>query len=327
MNVLQGLEPQRVFFYYFEKVSNIPRGSYNEKQVSDFISDFAKTRNLESFQDDIYSILIKKVGTPGYEDSSPVIFHGHMDIVCEKDEGVEHDFVKQGINLIIDGDFIKGRGTTLGADNTVGVALALAILDSTDIPHPPLEVILTVQEEVGKGGAQHFDASRITGKRLIDFNWHDPKSLFAGCAGDISAWFKLPIKWEKAVKTFIPMLLKVKGLKSGHWEFHAHLERANGIVLLARTLSSILDAKQVKVAKLTGGVNRYVIPGDSEAILWWNLLTLNPWERLLPRRFRTLKMNIKSLSRILKLSSKSWTKALLKCFRMKRRKLRFALSL
>ena len=266
MSILRGLQPS-VFFNYFEEISNIPRCSYNEKRVSDYIANLAKQRRLEYSQDEKHSIFVKKPGTPGYENSAPVIFHGHMDIVCEKDDGIEHDFSNEGIKLVIDGDFIKGKGTTLGADNTVGVALALAILDSKDIPHPPLQVILTVQEEVGKGGAQHFDASKVTGKRLIDFNWHDPKSLFAGCAGDISAWFKVPVEWEERPGDLVPMSLKVRGLKSGHSEFDAHLERANAIVVLARTLSDILDQTTVKVAALTGGVNRYVIPRHAEALV------------------------------------------------------------
>ncbi|SDG72337.1 dipeptidase D [Bradyrhizobium sp. Rc2d] len=264
--VLADLKPE-VFFRYFEEISRIPRGSYNEKQVSDYIAKFARDRGLECYQDDIHNILVKKPGTSGYENASPLIFHGHTDIVCESDEGVEHDFEKQGIKLRIDGDFIHGTGTTLGADNTVGVALALSVLDAKDIPHPPLEVVLTVQEEVGKGGAQHFDASRLTGRRLIDFNWHDPKSLFAGCAGDISARFRIPVEWQKAPAGLTAMRLFVKGLSSGHSEFDIHLERANAIVLLARVVGALLDELPVRLASVRGGVNRYVIPGDAEALL------------------------------------------------------------
>lgn len=264
--VLSGLKPE-IFFRYFEEVSRIPRGSYNEKQVSDYIAKFARDRGLEYYQDDIHNILVKKPGTRGYEGAAPVIFHGHTDIVCESDEGVHHDFEKEGIKLRIDGDFIHGTGTTLGADNTVGVALALSVLDSTDLSHPPLEVVLTVQEEVGKGGAQHFDASRLTGKRLIDFNWHDPKSMFAGCAGDISARFRIPIEWQKPTARLTAVRAFVKGLSSGHSEFDIHLERANAIVLLARIVGALLDEMPVRLASVNGGVNRYVIPGDADAIM------------------------------------------------------------
>ncbi|PDT46635.1 aminoacyl-histidine dipeptidase [Sinorhizobium fredii] len=263
-SVLAGLEPA-IFFKFFEELSAIPRGSFNEKQVSDHIAVFARKRGLEVCQDDIWNLLIKKPGTPGYEDAPTLILHGHTDIVCESDEGVEHDFLNEGIKLRVEGDFIHGTGTTLGADNTVGVAFAMALLASDDIPHPPLEVVLTVQEEVGKGGAQHFDGSKLTGKRLLDMNWHDPKSLFAGCAGDISARLKIPLKWTDRADGQTGAVLRVSGLSSGHSEFDIHLERANAIAVLGRLLRLAMREAGVSVAKVSGGVNRYVIPGEAEA--------------------------------------------------------------
>ena len=265
-SVLTGLEPA-VFFGFFEELSAIPRGSYNEKQVSDHIANFARARGLEVYQDEIWNLLIKKPGTPGYENAPTLILHGHTDIVCESDEGVEHDFESVGIKLRLDGDFIHGTGTTLGADNTVGVAFAMSLLASDDTPHPPLEVVLTVQEEVGKGGAQHFDGTKLTGKRLLDMNWHDPKSLFAGCAGDISAHFRIPLQWSERPNGQEAARLRVSGLSSGHSEFDIHLERANAIVLLGRLLRLAIKEGDVSIAKLEGGVNRYVIPGEAEALI------------------------------------------------------------
>lgn len=260
MGVLSHLEPKE-FFHYFEEISNIPRGSYHEKEISDYLVNFAKERELEAYQDEQYSLLIKKPGTSGYENSPPLLFHSHMDMVLEKDEGVEQDMLKEGIRLKIDGDFIKGDGTTLGADNGVGVAIVLCVLDSKDIPHPPIEAIITVQEEVGKVGAQKFDASRVKGKRLMDFNWHDPHSIFAGCAGDISAWVNIPVAYE-AGAGFVPMKLQVKGLMGGHSEFDIHLERANAIKLVARIVNTMQGKADVRLVELAGGVNRYVIPND-----------------------------------------------------------------
>lgn len=288
LSVLKGLEPSK-FFHYFEEISNIPRGSYNEKQISDYIANFAKERNLEYFQDELYSILVKKPGTSGYENSEPVIFHGHMDMVCYKNENVDIDFEKEGLKLKIDGDFIKADGTTLGADNGVGVAYVLALLDSDDIPHPPLEIILTVQEEVGKVGAQNFDVSRVTGKRLIDLNWHDPKSLFAGCAGDISARFLIPVNWSKPTEGLNVMSLKVNGLRGGHSEFDIHLERANAIVLLGRLLNSISIEADIEVANLSGGVNRYVIPSEAEAIILINPSDESVIKKIVDQEFKDFK--------------------------------------
>ncbi|MBB5553266.1 aminoacyl-histidine dipeptidase [Rhizobium lentis] len=265
-SILAGLEPA-IFFGFFEELSAIPRGSYNEKQVSDHIADFARARGFEVYQDEIYNLLIKKPGTPGYENSPTVILHGHTDIVCESDEGVDHDFENEGIKLQVIGDFIHGTGTTLGADNTVGVAFAMSLLASDDIPHPPLEVVLTVQEEVGKGGAQHFDGTKLSGKRLLDMNWHDPKSLFAGCAGDISVRFKIPVQCEPRVSGQAALSLRISGLSSGHSEFDIHLERANAIVQLGRLLRIAIRDAGAGVAEVKGGVNRYVIPGEAEAII------------------------------------------------------------
>ncbi|MBB4402773.1 MULTISPECIES: aminoacyl-histidine dipeptidase [Rhizobium/Agrobacterium group] len=265
-SVLAGLEPA-IFFGFFEELSAIPRGSYNEKQVSDHIANFARSRGFEVYQDEIFNVLIKKPGTPGYENAPTLILHGHTDIVCESDEGVEHDFKNEGIKLQVIGDFIHGTGTTLGADNTVGVAFAMSLLASDDIAHPPLEVVLTVQEEVGKGGAQHFAGDKLSGKRLLDMNWHDPKSLFAGCAGDISARFKIPLKWEPRASGQTALSLRVSGLSSGHSEFDIHLERANAIVQLGRLLRIAIREAGASVAEVNGGVNRYVIPGEAEAII------------------------------------------------------------
>ena len=265
-SVLTGLEPA-LFFGFFEEISAIPRGSFNEKRVSDHIAAFARARGLEVYQDDVWNLVIKKPGTPGYENAPTLILHGHTDIVCESDEGVEHDFLNEGIKLRVAGDFIHGTGTTLGADNTVGVAFAMSVLASDDIAHPPLEVVLTVQEEVGKGGAQVLDGSKLSGKRLLDMNWHDPKSLFAGCAGDISARFKIPLKLTERIAGQKAAVLRISGLSSGHSEFDIHLERANAIVLLGRLLTLAMKETGLGILGVNGGVNRYVIPGEAEAVI------------------------------------------------------------
>lgn len=170
MTTLEQLEPKEVF-NHFAALSAIPRGSQNEKHVSDYIVRFARARGLEARQDKMYNVLVKKPGTPGYENAPALILHGHMDMVCEKDPGVEHDFAKDGIKLVIDGDYIRADGTSLGADNGIGCSFILALLDSKDIAHPPLEAVMTVMEEMGKVGASEFDVSQLKGTRMVDFNW------------------------------------------------------------------------------------------------------------------------------------------------------------
>lgn len=210
-------------------------------------------------------MIIKKPGSVGYEDAKPLAFHGHMDMVLAKDEGVEHDMLTEGVRLKVEGDFISGTGTALGADNGVGVAFMMAILDSTDLAHPPLEAIITVQEEVGKAGSLNLDVSKVTGRRLLDFNWHDPESTFSGCAGDISAWLTIPLQWGLASTDTRDVQVLIHGLAGGHSEFDIHLQRANAIQLLGRLLQAAADHAPVQLSAASAGVNRRVIPNSAEA--------------------------------------------------------------
>lgn len=261
---ISALEP-KAFFEYFEEISNIPRGSYHERAVSDHLVKFARDRGLSVTQDSLGSLLIKKPGTKGYENAAPLVFHGHMDMVLAKDDGVDHDMLVEGVRLRLEGDFITGSGTTLGADNGVGVAFMMAILGATDLEHPPIQAIITVQEEVGKAGALHFDVREVTGRRLIDFNWHDPESIFAGCAGDISAWLEIPLTVTPAAADTAVIDLSLHGLEGGHSEFDIHHGRGNAIMIMARLLRRAAEASHAQLVSVSGGVNRYVIPNAATA--------------------------------------------------------------
>lgn len=264
--VLEGIEPEEVM-YFFEELSHQHRCSRHEKQASDYVANFAEERGLEYHQDDLYSIIVKKPGTPGYEEAPTVILHGHLDMVCKTDEGVEHDFSTQGVELEVDGDFVKAKGTTLGADNGLGIAYMLAILDSDDIPHPPLECVMTAMEEMGKVGGDNIDLDLLSGKRMIDFNWIEETQLLAGCSGDVSCKIDLSADWETPEDGLVPMELDIRGLKGGHCEFDIHLERANSIVLLARLLNDVMDEKDIRIAAVSGGVQNNVIPAEAQATL------------------------------------------------------------
>ena len=195
MSVLAGLEP-RVIMDFFDILTRTPRCSEHEKGISDWVVQFAKDRGLSYHQDDLHCVLVRKPGTAGYEDAPTLILHGHLDLVCAKDDGVEFDFLTEPLKLLRDGDYVKADGTSLGADNGIGVSYILALLDSTDIPHPPLEAVLTSMEEKGKVGGANFDGSLLTGTRMIDFNWITDKEILAGCGGDISATIDVPAEWE-----------------------------------------------------------------------------------------------------------------------------------
>ena len=192
MKILQNLEPKAVF-QYFEEISNIPRGSGNEKGISDYLLNFGKELGLESIQDEALNVIIKKPGTPGYENAPTVIIQGHMDMVCEKNNGVEHDFEKDPLKLRIVDDYIYATDTTLGADNGIAVAYAMAILASNDIPHPPIEVLLTTDEETGMSGAMAIKKENLQGKILINLDNEEEGYLLVSCAGGVRSTATLKV--------------------------------------------------------------------------------------------------------------------------------------
>ncbi|SDQ83459.1 beta-Ala-His dipeptidase [Quadrisphaera sp. DSM 44207] len=267
MTVLESLQPREVLSF-FETLAGIPRGSGNEERVAEWVVRFARERGLEAVKDDMHCVLVRKPGQGGLEDAPPLILHGHLDMVCEKEEGVSIDFENDPIRLVVEGDYITADGTSLGADNGIGVSYILALLDSKDIPHPPLEAVLTAMEEKGKYGAGRFDTSQLTGKRMIDFNWITDKEILAGCSGDVTMTIDVPAQWEDAPATHPEArLLKVRGLAGGHCEFDIHLERANALLVLARVLTRALDELDVRIADPTGGAQNNAIPADAQVVL------------------------------------------------------------
>ena len=172
MAVLEGLQPLKVF-EFFEELSAVPRASHNRGPVSEYCLNFARQRNLECWRDEACNVIIKKPASPGYEDSAPVILQGHLDMVAEKTADCPLDFAKDGLCLQVDGDWISARGTTLGADNGIAVAMALAVLDDKSLCHPPLEVLFTTDEEVGMLGASEAELSPLQGRRLLNLDSED----------------------------------------------------------------------------------------------------------------------------------------------------------
>nr|MCR5640883.1 M20/M25/M40 family metallo-hydrolase [Lachnospiraceae bacterium] len=182
MAVLSELEPKRVF-HYFEEMSQIPRPSYQEKAISDYLVNFAKEHELEYYQDKLYNVIMIKPATAGYEDVEPIIIQGHMDMVCEKEADCTKDMEKEGLDLEVNGDFVSAKGTTLGGDDGVAVAFALALLEDETLQHPRLEVIITVSEEVGMDGAREIDLSMLQGKQLLNLDSEKEGEVLASCAG------------------------------------------------------------------------------------------------------------------------------------------------
>ncbi len=260
--VLEGLKPEKVF-YFFEEVTKIPRGSGNEKQVSNYLFNLAKNNGWDVIQDDSLNIIIKKPATKGYENAPTVMLQGHMDMVCEKNEGVVHDFEKDPIKLrIIDG-YIYGTDTTLGADNGIAVAMCLAILSSDDLEHPALEVLITTDEEKGMTGAEKVDGNIFKSKYLLNLDSEEEGVFTSGCAGGGEVLFKIPVKFQEESKTAYK--LSVKGLLGGHSGTDADKERGNANKILGRILYDLFD--YVELVSINGGSKSNAIPREAHAII------------------------------------------------------------
>lgn len=264
MSVLKGLEPQNVF-KFFEEISKIPHGSGNTKQISDYLVCFAKERNLEYYQDKMNNVIIKKEASTGYENSQPLIIQAHVDMVCEKDAGCTKDMSKEGIDLIVDGDFISADGTTLGADDGIGVSYALAVLDASDLSHPPIEAVFTVDEEIGLLGAFELDVSVLKGKRMLNVDSGSEDIITVSCAGGITSKSTFEIKREDFPG--IALNLKISGLEGGHSGVRIHRGGANSNSLMGRLLWDISKDNDVRLASVEGGFKDNAIPVETNAVL------------------------------------------------------------
>ena len=231
--ITSGLKPERVF-YYFEKLSSIPRGSGNEKAVSDYCKSVAEELNLFCEQDEANNILIRKPASEGCEGAEGIIIQGHLDMVCEKNKDVQHDFKTDPLKLIIDGDYLTADGTTLGGDDGIAVAMGLALIEDNEIKHPEIELLFTTDEEVGMNGAKKFDASKLKGTRLINLDSEEEGIFIVSCCGGAKATINLPIVKEDTPKEFVPVEKKISGLVGGHSGSDINLQRANANKLMGR---------------------------------------------------------------------------------------------
>ena len=266
MNVLDHLGCDKVFTY-FEAVCDIPHGSFHEKELSDYIVAFAKERGLYCRQDARHNVIIKKPGTAGYEKSPALIIQGHIDMVCEKNADTEHDFLTEPLKLYIDGDDIKARGTTLGADNGIAVAYMLALLDAENMEHPPLECVFTVEEEIGMGGATDLDAFDLEGKRFLNMDTEEEGYLMVSCCGGRRLRMYLPAERKAASADKKTVAVRIRGLKGGHSGADIHLQRASANVLMGRLLLELREKIGYDLVQVNGGNMDNAICREAEAIL------------------------------------------------------------
>lgn len=259
MMLSEELYPQRVF-YYFEQIAAIPHGSRNTKAISDYLVDFAKEHNLVWYQDENNNVVIVKEASAGYEAAEPIIIQGHMDMVCEKEKGVDIDFEKDGLKLYIDGDFLKAEGTTLGGDDGIAVAYALALLDSQEIAHPKLEVVITVDEEIGMLGADAIDLSMLTGHTMLNIDSDVEGSFLTGCAGGMAVNVTLPIK--RVMQSGEKVALTITGLEGGHSGSEIDKEHGNANILMGRLLRALFEETPFGIISLAGGLKDNAIPRE-----------------------------------------------------------------
>jgi len=264
------MEPVEVF-QYFEEISSIPRGSGNERRISDYLVSFAEEHKLEVIQDKALNVIIKKPGTRGYEESPGVVIQGHMDMVCEKRPDVIHDFMTDPIQLKIVEDMIYANGTTLGGDDGIAVAMGLAVLASDTLEHPPVELVVTTSEETGMDGAHVLDPKNVSGKTLINIDSEEEGILTVSCAGGCTSKINIPIIWESANPGRAAYTIDISGLKGGHSGVEIHKGRANANKLMARLLKSVSSEMELNLCSVNGGSKHNAIARDAQAVVCVNI--------------------------------------------------------
>ena len=262
---LSELKPESVF-YYFSEICKVPRPSKKEEKIISYLENFAAEQKLEIKKDEVGNILIKKPATPGKENLKTVVLQSHVDMVCEKNNDVEHDFLTAPIETIIDGEWLKAKGTTLGADNGIGVATELAILAANDIEHGPIECLFTIDEETGLTGAFALKEGFMSGDILLNLDSEDEGELFIGCAGGIDSVGEFHYREVPVPTGYFFFRVDVKGLKGGHSGGDIHLGRGNANKILNRFLSQTAKKYDMYICEVNGGNLRNAIPREAYAI-------------------------------------------------------------
>lgn len=288
--MLEGIDSTKVF-EYFEQISRIPRGSGNNTAISNYLVDFAKEHKLAYKQDEYENVIIWKDASKGQEDKPVVILQGHMDMVCEKEADCNHDFTKEPLDLQIEGDFVYAKGTTLGGDDGIAIAYALAILADDSILHPALEVVITTDEETGMDGAIGLDTSVLKGSYLLNLDSEEEGTILTSCAGGMTVNGHFP--WGKVEREGYPVTIEISGLQGGHSGTEIDKNRENAVLLLGRLLRELKE-KNVKfyLAAVEGGLKDNAIPREAKAVIVVKEKTAA--EQVLPQIAASLKKEMQS---------------------------------
>ena len=264
MTVLEGLKPEKVF-YFFEKLCEIPHGSTNMKEISDYLVSFAKERNLKYYQDEAYNVVIYKEASAGYEDAPITILQGHCDMVAEKTLDSNHDFTKDGLKLKVEGDYLTAEGTTLGGDDGIAVAYMLAVLDDDTLKHPALECVITTDEEIGLLGAKALDTSVLKGTHMINMDSEEEGYLWISCAGGLSGTSRIPVEYQEMEGVVTEVL--IDGLNGGHSGAEIDKNRANANKLMGLFLYELGQKTAYSIKDLSGGTKDNAITRSCKATL------------------------------------------------------------
>lgn len=291
MGVLEGKKPEKVF-QFFEEIASIPHGSGNVEQISNYLVDFAKERNLKYRQDEKMNVVIWKDATAGYENSEAVILQGHMDMVAVKTADCVKDMEKEGLDLQVDGDTLCAKGTSLGGDDGIAVAYALAVLDSDDIAHPPVEAVFTVDEEIGLLGADYLDVSDLNGKRLLNMDSEDEGVFTVSCAGGATVECILPFRTEPINAQIIE--IKLDGFAGGHSGVEINKGRANANCVMGRILLNVFQNVGMRIMAVNGGEKDNAIAKISEAAIAVNPEAVEKAKQIIENTFAEIKDEYKS---------------------------------
>lgn len=260
-----NLEP-KALFGFFDEICAIPHASKHEEQISAYLQEFGKSLGYETITDKAGNVLIKKPAYPGYENCKTVILQGHMDMVCEKRPDVEHDFLKDPIKTYVDGEWLKAEGTTLGADNGIGVAASMAVLADKDMKHGPVNCLFTVDEETGLTGAEALEPSMLEGDILINLDSEDEGEIFIGCAGGVCTYADYKFLWTPIAGSLFFFDVEISGLVGGHSGDDINKGRANANKLLARFLNQMAEKYEFYLCDINGGNLHNAIPRDASAV-------------------------------------------------------------
>lgn len=266
MKTIQSLAPQRVWEHFYS-LTQIPRPSGFMQPVTEFLLNFGKTLGLEAFTDEIGNVIIRKPATQGMENRKGVILQAHMDMVPQKNNDTVHDFTKDPIEAYIDGDWVKAKGTTLGADNGMGVAAIMAVLEDNALVHGPLEALITTDEETGMVGAFGLKTGTVNGEILLNLDSEDEGELYIGCAGGVDVTASMEFKGDAPADDTIYMRVTVKGLRGGHSGLEINEGRANANKLMARFVRTVVKYSKARLANWKGGDMRNAIPREASVLL------------------------------------------------------------